>query len=115
EAAVFSATDKLKRLVDPSLLQDPVLLVPVDAPRVQGTELDEKIAVGQALEEALRRRPEVRQLRTQLLSQDALLARARNDLLPKLDLVGSGFLNGTEGSFGQSNRDVRGATSTTGR
>jgi outer membrane protein len=108
EAAVLSATDKLKRLVDPSLLQDPVLIVPVDAPRVQGADLDEKRAVGQAMEEALQRRPEVRQLRTQLLSQDALLVRARNDVLPKLDLVGSGFLNGTDGSFGQANRDVRG-------
>ena len=108
EAAVFSATDKLKRLVDPSLLQDPVMLVPVDAPRVQGADLDDKVAVGQAMEEALLRRPEVRQLRTQLLSQDAVLLRAENDLLPKLDLVGSGFLNGTEGTFSQSNKDVRG-------
>jgi len=108
EAAVLSGTDKLKRLVDPSLLQDAVLLAPVDAPRVQGADLDEKVAVGQAMEEALQRRPEVRQLRTQLLSQDAVLVRARNDVLPKLDLVGSGFLNGTDGSFGQANRDVRG-------
>jgi outer membrane protein TolC len=108
EAAVFSATDKLKRLVDPSLLQDPVMLVPVDAPRVQGADLDEKVAVGQAMDEALQRRPEVRQLRTQLLSQDAALARAENDLLPRLDLVGSGFLNGTDGSFGQASKDVRG-------
>jgi outer membrane protein TolC len=108
EAAVLSATDKLKRLVDPSLLQDAVLITPVDAPRVQGADLDEKVAVNQAMEEALQRRPEVHQLRTQLRSQDALLVRARNDTLPKLDLVGSGFLNGTDGSFGQANRDVRG-------
>jgi outer membrane protein TolC len=109
EAAVLSATDKLKRLVDPALLQDAVLITPVDAPRVQGADLDEKVAVGQAMEEALQRRPEVRQLRTQLLSQDALLVRARNDALPKLDLVGSAFLNGSDSSFGQSNRDLRGA------
>ena len=108
EAAVLGATDKLKRLVDPSLLQDAVMIAPVDAPRVQGGDLDEKVAVGLAMEEALQRRPEVRQLRTQLLSQDAVLVRARNDLLPKLDLVGSGFLNGTDGSFNQSNHDVRG-------
>jgi outer membrane protein TolC len=108
EASVLSATDRLKRLVDPSLLQDPVLIVPVDAPRVQGADLDEKVAVGQGMEVALQRRPEVRQLRTQLLSQDALMVRARNDTLPKLDLVGSGFLNGSEGTFSQTNRDVRG-------
>ncbi|MBI3857037.1 MAG: TolC family protein [Planctomycetes bacterium] len=108
EAAVFSATDKLKRLVDPSLLRDTVLIVPVDAPRVQAADLDEKVAVDRALEEALLRRPEVRQLRMQLKSQDALLVQAENNLLPKLDLVGSGFLNGSDGSFGQSNKDVRG-------
>jgi outer membrane protein TolC len=58
--------------------------------------------------QALQRRPEARQLRTQLLSQDAELLRARNDLLPKLDLVGNAALNGTEGTFRASNRDVRG-------
>ena len=109
EAAVLSATDRLKRLVDPSLLRDSVLLVPVDPPRVQAADLDEQVAVNQAMDEALQRRPEVRQLRSQLRSQDAVLVRAENNLLPKLDLVGSAFLNGTEGSFGQANKDVRGA------
>ena len=33
-AAVLGATDKLKRLVDPSLLRDAVMIVPVDAPRI---------------------------------------------------------------------------------
>jgi outer membrane protein len=108
EAAVLSATDKLKRLVDPSLLRDTVLISPVDAPRVQAAELDEQGAVVQAMEEALQRRPEVRQLRSQVRSQDVLLVRAENDLLPRLDVVGSAFLNGTESSFGQANRDVRG-------
>jgi outer membrane protein TolC len=108
EQAVFSSTDRLKRLVDPALLQDAVMIAPVDAPRFQGSDLDEKVAVSQAMEEAIQRRPEVRQLRTQLLSQDAVLVRANNDLLPKLDLVGSGFLNGTEGTFRATNTDVRG-------
>lgn len=108
EAAVLSATDKLKRLVDPSLLRDAVLISPVDAPRIQVVEMDEQVAVAQAMEEALQRRPEVRQLRSQLRSQDAVLVRAENDLLPRLDLVGSAFLNGTDSSFRQSNDDVRG-------
>jgi outer membrane protein len=108
EAAVLSAADRLKRLVDPSLLREEVLLVPVDAPRVQGANLDEKNAVDQGMEEALTRRPEIRQLRTQLLSQDATIAQAQNNLLPKLDLVGGGGVNGTEGSFSASNRDIRG-------
>lgn len=107
EAGVLSATDRLKRLVDPSLLRADLLIDPIEAPRVQGVELDEKTAVDQSMAEALTRRPEVRQIRSQMLSQDAQLVRARNDTLPKLDLVGSGFLNGTEGSFGQSDRDIR--------
>ena len=108
EAAVLSATDRLKRLVDPSLLRDAVLIAPVDAPRVQAAELDEQRAVVQAMDEALQRRAELRQIRSQLKSQDAVLVRAENDLLPRLDLVGSTFLNGTESSFRDANRDVRG-------
>src|SRR5262245_45305766 len=108
EAAVLSATDRLKRLVDPSLLRDAVLLVPVDPPRVQAADLDEQVAVNQSMEEALLRRPEVRQLRSQLRSQDAVLIRTENNLLPKLDLVGGAALNGTEGTFSGANKDVRG-------
>jgi outer membrane protein TolC len=108
EAAVFSAADRLKRLVDPALLREEVLVVPVDAPRVQGTDLEERSAVDQGMEDALVRRPEIRQLRTQLLSQDATLDQARNNLLPRLDLVGGGGLNGTEGTFTAANKDVRG-------
>ena len=108
EAAVFSAADRLKRQVDPSLLREEVLLVPVDAPRVQGVDLDEKLAVDQGLDQAISRRPEIRQLRTALLSQDTTIERARNDLLPRLDVVGGGGLNGTEGTFLASNKDVRG-------
>lgn len=108
EAAVFSAADRLKRLVDPSLLREEVLLVPVDAPRVQSPELEERSAVDQGMEEATVRRPEIRQLRTQLQSQDASIDQAKNGLLPRLDLVGGGGINGTEGTFSAANRDVRG-------
>lgn len=107
EAAVLGATDRLKRLVDPALLHDSVLLIPVDAPRGQGAELDEKGAVEQAMDQAVVKRPEVRQLRTQMQSQDLTIDKFRNDRLPKLDFVGQGFLNGTEGSYGQANADVR--------
>jgi outer membrane protein TolC len=107
EAAVFSSIDRLKRLVDPALLREEVMLVPVDAPRVQGADLDEKVAVDQGMEDAMARRPEIRQLHSQLLSQDATITQAQNSLLPKLDFVGSGGLNGTEGTFSASNKDVR--------
>ncbi|RPH37256.1 MAG: TolC family protein, partial [Planctomycetota bacterium] len=109
EAAVLSATDRLKRLVDPALLRDAVLITPVDAPGVQAAELDEQRAIVQAMDEALQRRPEIRQLRSQLKSQDAVLVRAENDLLPRLDLVGSTFLNGTDSSWREANKDVRGS------
>lgn len=108
EAAVYSAVDRLKRLVDPSLLREEVMLVPVDAPRVQGADLDERIAVERGMEDAMGRRPEIRQLRSQLLSQDATITQAQNSLLPKLDFVGSGGLNGAEGTFTASNKDIRG-------
>lgn len=107
EAAVHSAADRLERLVDPALLREEVLLVPVDAPRGQSAELDEKVAVDQGMDEALQRRPEVRQLRTSLLSQDATIVQAQNNLLPRLDLVGSGGLNGTDATMPQANRDLR--------
>jgi len=108
EAAVYSASDRLKRLVDPSLLREEVSVVPVDAPRVQGAELDDKRAVEQGMEAALERRPEVRQLRTSLRSQDATIVQARNNLLPRLDLVGQGGLNGTQGTLPDANQNVRG-------
>lgn len=107
EAAVLSAADKLKRLVDPALLRETVQIVPVDAPRVQAVELDERSAVDRAMGDALGRRPEVRQVRTQLLSQDVALEKARNDRLPKLNLVGTGYLTGADMSFGQADRDLR--------
>jgi outer membrane protein len=108
EAGVYSAADRLKRLVDPSLLREEVSLVPVDAPQVQGADLDEKGAVEQGMEEALQRRPEVRQLRTSLRSQDTSIVQAQNNLLPRLDLVGQGGLNGAQGTLPDSNQNVRG-------
>jgi outer membrane protein len=107
EAAVLNATDRLKRLVDPSLLREEIRLLPVDPPRSPGAELEERRAIEEALELAVARRPELRQLRTQLQSQDVRIARARNDRLPRADLVGSGTINGTEGDFGRSNREMR--------
>jgi outer membrane protein len=107
EAAILSATDRLKRLVDPALLRESVLIVPADSPRVQAVDLDERAAVDRAMEDALGRRPEVRQIRTQLQSQDVALEKAKNDMLPKLNLVGTGYLTGADMSFGQADRDVR--------
>lgn len=107
EAAVLNAMDRLKRLVDPSLLKEEVLLSPVDTPRALETELDERAAGERALEEALERRPEMRQARRQRASQDVTILKSRNDLLPRMDLTGRAFLNGTDDTFHEANRMAR--------
>lgn len=99
EAAVLNAMDVLKRLVDPSLLREEVLLVPVDAPRRPEGEFDERAAEKEAMARALERRPEFRRAERDLESQEAVLAKARNDLLPRLDLTGHAYLQGLDDSF----------------
>ncbi|MFN3486515.1 MAG: TolC family protein, partial [Planctomycetota bacterium] len=96
EAAVLNAEDRLKRLVDPALLREEVGIVPVEAPRGLEGELDERAAVERAAAEALGRRPELRQIRRQQEAQRALLARAENEGLPRLDVVGRAEMFGTE-------------------
>ncbi len=107
DAAVHNTTDRLKRLVDPSLLREETLLAPVDPPLAPGGDLEERRAVEESLELAMSKRPELRQLRTQLLSQDVRIAKARNDRLPRADLVTAGSLNGVEGTLAESNKEVR--------
>jgi len=99
EAAIQNAMDRLKRLVDPGLLRQEVAIAPVDAPRGLEPELDEKAAVEKALEEALARRPELRQVQKQIQSQDVTIVKAGNDLLPRFDLTGRAFVFGTDDEF----------------
>ncbi len=100
EAAIQNAADRLKRLIDPALLREEVALVPVDRPKALETVIDERSAVEKAMEEALARRPEVAQVRRQLASQEVLIARAGNDLLPRLDLTGRASISGTDDEYG---------------
>jgi outer membrane protein TolC len=109
EAAVLNAMDRLKRLIDPSLLRQEALVVPVDVPGSPAREIDEAAEVERAMGEAVVRRPEVRQIRTQMASQDATLASARNGLLPIADLSGSARLSGTDGTFRDANDELRGS------
>ncbi len=108
EAAVLNAMDRLKRLIDPSLLKQEVALAPVDRPRELESEISEREAVELAMSTALDRRPEVRQIRRQRANQDITIARAGNDRLPRLDLTGRAFLLGTEDSLADANRQARG-------
>jgi outer membrane protein TolC len=107
EAAALNAADRLKRLVDPSLLRQEVLIVPIETPRSQAADLDERLAVEQSMESALARRPELRQVRTQIESQDATIAKSANDLLPQVDLSGTGLLNGSDETFRAADRETR--------
>jgi outer membrane protein TolC len=81
------------------MLREEVALVPVDRPKALEVPINERAAVEQGMEEALVRRPEVAQIRRQLVSQDAVIARASNDLLPRLDLTGRASVSGTDGDF----------------
>ena len=100
EAEVLNAADRLKRLVDPSLLKEDVAIVPLEAPGTLVGEIDEAVAVRRALEAAHASRPEFRQFRRQLAGQDVILAEARNARLPLLDLTGTARARGTEDALG---------------
>ncbi len=107
EAAVQNAIDRLKRLVDPALLQQEIAVQPAEGPRGFEAEIDERAEAERALKEALSRRPEMRQIARQIASQDITIARSHNDLLPQVNLTGSAFLNGSDGTFPQSNGEAR--------
>jgi outer membrane protein TolC len=102
EAAVLNVMDRLKRLVDPALLRDEVLLVPLETPRAAEAELDEKAATDRALEQARASRPEFREIRRRKGSADAELVRSRNELLPRLDLTASAQVTGSDTSLARS-------------
>ena len=107
EAAVQNAIDHLKRLVDPALLKQEIAIQPVEGPRGFEAEIDDRAETERALREALARRPEMRQIARQILSQDVSIVRSRNDLLPQVNLTASAFLNGSQGTFSQTNSDLR--------
>ena len=108
EAAVLNAGDRLKRLVDPALLASDTEIVPVERPGVRLGDLDERAATEKALDQARSARPEFRQIRRQIASQDVEITRAANDRLPRLDFTGSGTINGTDGTFGDAFREADG-------
>jgi outer membrane protein TolC len=106
EAAVLNAGDRLKRLVDPSLLASEAALAPVDRPGARFGDLDERAATEKALDQARASRPEFRTLRSQRASQDVEIARVANERLPRLDFQGSGSINGTDGTFSRAFRQA---------
>jgi outer membrane protein TolC len=106
ENQVHTMVDRLKRLIDPALLRDDATIVPVDAPVVPAKEIDEKAEVARAMIEALARRADYRLIANQLAIQDTNLAKAENDRLPKLDLVASAGLNGTDDALNSAGGEL---------
>lgn len=106
EAQVHNAMDRLKRLVDPRLLKVDENVWPSDAPRSYDVEIDVRAVEDESMKEALEKRPDYVQLVQEEDSLRLTIAKAEDDLLPKLDLTGRAFLNGLDEDFGGSNRDA---------
>ncbi|HTF57855.1 MAG TPA: TolC family protein, partial [Planctomycetota bacterium] len=109
ENAVQDAMDRLKRLVDPALLHEEVSILPIDAPPVPETELDERAAIERGLREAFEKRPEYRQVFVQIDSQERIIEKARNDALPRLNAIASGSFTGIEDRFSRAADELRSA------
>ena len=95
EAAIRNAQDRLKALTnDPSLLSDAdVELVPSDRLVLTGEMVDAQDAAAVAL----RTRPEINQAFMQLRASLIREKMTKNELLPELNLVLQGSLNGLDG------------------
>jgi len=95
--AIKDQENVLKRLMLAEVreLQD-ASLVPVDYPVVHMVETD----VARSIREALRSRPDYRQLQRDLERQHIQVAYNRNQLWPEVNLQASYALNGQGGSFG---------------
>ena len=105
ENAVQDTMDRLKRLIDPSLLRRDVVIVPVDAPVAPAAATDEKKAVEEGMRQALARRADYRAIAHQLAIQDANHAKAKSDGLPRLDFTATGNLHGTDDTASGSNSE----------
>ncbi|MBI4613216.1 MAG: TolC family protein [Planctomycetes bacterium] len=103
--AVKDAEDKLKNLFHPrdmnflwNVTLVPTENLPLEVPRVSGTAID----LFESIDHALAYRPDLLQLRTDVSRQGIEIQRAKNQLLPKLDVEAKVVLNGLEDSFEQA-------------
>lgn len=105
ENAVQNATDQLKRLIDPAWLNRDMHDVTVelkDPPRSFEKEMDIASVLTGALKDALAKRPELEQYRQRIMSGEAALAKAENDLKPKLDVTTKTSLSGINSNMGNT-------------
>jgi outer membrane protein TolC len=98
EAAIRNAQDRLRALTgDPDLLASNVEIIPTDRLILSRRTADTR----QAAEIALQNRPEVNQAFLQLRAANIRERMAKNELLPELNLVLQGSLQGLDnGDFG---------------
>lgn len=96
ESAVRNAEDSLKQLLN---LEGDIAIIPTDRPTITVRE----VSFEETLREALERRPEIRQAKTQTVSKEISLKAVRNQLRPSLDLTAFFGLNGLGGEL---ERDV---------
>ena len=97
DSAVKDAEDQLKRVLN--LLdtdgKSEQAIIPSDKPRLEVQE----ICLQEAIESAIKNRPECEQVEIELENKNLALKVARNNLLPVLNLEGSYGFNGTDGSY----------------
>lgn len=99
---VQDAEDAVKGLVDPSDMEYlwnativPTSVLPLDAGRVRAPAID----VFESIDHALAYRPDLLSLRLDVARSGIEIARAKNQLLPKVDVEGSVTWNAVEDSF----------------
>ncbi len=107
ENAMQAAMDRLKRLIDPSMLREAVQIMPADAPRSVVRPVDARSLLEGAWATARSKRPEYREFGSLMQSQEQSLRKAENDLLPKLDVTATGALTGLDDTFSGANRELR--------
>jgi outer membrane protein TolC len=97
EKAIKDAEDNLRRLVNlpgRSMLEEFAIL-PVDEPEVEEKIFD----VGEAVQTAMEKRPDIRQAKTTVMTNEIGYRMAKNQVLPSLDFIGGIGLNGLGGSY----------------
>jgi HAE1 family hydrophobic/amphiphilic exporter-1 len=96
-ATYRTASDRLKSLInDPALAtRSNALIVPADRPVAEPLVYN----IADVIETALRQRPELQEARLQVERADIVVRVARNDLLPKLNLVAGVQTNGLDEGY----------------
>jgi multidrug efflux system outer membrane protein len=107
EASVEQSWDTLRGILHLPRDQWTRPILPTDRPHLAPAEPP---SPEQALEAAIRHRPEVALLGLDLKSSELALRKAENDALPRIDLGVTGSITGSGDSYGGALRDLSGHT-----